>query len=207
MPRPTRPTLRTLPQRWLAGEFDAAVDVPVTVVCGVLDPDATALAAAVRRRAPAVIVPEGTWFHAGSFADCPQRAHGLIERLSGGSFPHHFLLGRAGPSKAGGDPARPTHLRAQAYVELRIVSSTGSVRAVALRTYTWAMMDGKDRIEFHDVAILAQNEHVVLCRVHGKVVSIAHPRLLPGTVISEPGDHGTLVVTRVVAEKLGLVSR
>src|SRR5262245_7127071 len=187
MPRPTRPTLRTLPQRWLAGEFDAAVDVPVTVVCGVLDPDATALAAAVRRRAPAVIVPEGTWFNAGSFADCPQRAHGLIERLSGGSFPHH--------------------LRAQAYVELRIVSSTGSVRAVALRTYTWAMMDGKDRIEFHDVAILAQNEHVVLCRVHGKVVSIAHPRLLPGTVISEPGDHGTLVVTRVVAEKLGLVSR
>ena len=93
------------------------------------------------------------------------------------------------------------------YVELRIVSSTGSVRAVALRTYTTGMMDGTDRIEFRDVAILAQNEHVVLCRVHGKVVSIAHPRLLPGTVISEPGDHGTLVVTRAVAEKLGLVSR
>jgi hypothetical protein len=64
----------------------------------------------------------------------------------------------------------------------------------------------KDRIEFHDVAILAQNDRVVLCRVHGKVVSIAQLRLLPGTMISEHCDHGTLVVTRGVAEKLGLIS-
>jgi len=67
------------------------------------------------------------------------------------------------------------------------------------------MMDGTDRIEFHDVAILAQTERVVLCRVHGKVVSIAHLRLLPGTVIPEHADHGTLVVTRAVAENLGLI--
>jgi hypothetical protein len=66
-------------------------------------------------------------------------------------------------------------------------------------------MDGKDRIEFHDVAILAQNDRVLLCRVHGKVVSIAQLRLLPGTMISERCDHGTLVVTRDVAEKLGLI--
>jgi hypothetical protein len=38
-------------QRWLAGEFDAAVDLPVAVVCVVLNMDATALAAAVRKRA------------------------------------------------------------------------------------------------------------------------------------------------------------
>jgi hypothetical protein len=67
------------------------------------------------------------------------------------------------------------------------------------------MMDGTDRIEFHDVAILARNEHVVLCRVHDKVVSIDHRRMLPGTVISERGDHSTLVVTRHVAENLGLI--
>jgi len=68
------------------------------------------------------------------------------------------------------------------------------------------MVDGTERIAFHDVAILAQNERIVLCRVHGKVVSVAHPRLLPGTLISEGSDHGTLVVTRAVAENLGLVS-
>ena len=45
------PALRTLARRWLAGEFDAAVDVPVAVVCVVLNMDATALAAAVRKRA------------------------------------------------------------------------------------------------------------------------------------------------------------
>jgi hypothetical protein len=64
------------------------------------------------------------------------------------------------------------------------------------------MMDGTHRIEFHDVAILAMNERVVLCRVHDKVVSIDHRRMLPGTVIS---DHSTLVVTRDVAENLGLI--
>lgn len=69
------------------------------------------------------------------------------------------------------------------------------------------MMDGTHRIEFHDVAILARNECVVLCRVRGKVVSIAHRRMLPGTVMSEGCDHGTLVVTRTVAENLGLVFR
>jgi hypothetical protein len=67
------------------------------------------------------------------------------------------------------------------------------------------MMDGTDRIELPDVAILGLNERVVLCRVHGKVVSIAHLRLLPGTVIPPGSDHGTLVVTRAVAENLGLV--
>jgi hypothetical protein len=76
---------------------------------------------------------------------------------------------------------------------------------VRRRTSNAATMDGKDRIEFHDVAILAQNDRVVLCRVHGKVVSIAQLRLLPG-MISEHCDHGTLVVTRDVAEKLGLIS-
>jgi len=69
------------------------------------------------------------------------------------------------------------------------------------------MMDGTDRIEFHDVAILALNERALRCRVHGKVVSIAHLRLLPGTVIPADSDYGTLVVTRAVAENLGLVHR
>jgi predicted aspartyl protease len=67
------------------------------------------------------------------------------------------------------------------------------------------MMDGTHRIEFHDVAILAMNERVVLCRVHDKVVRIDHRRMLPGTVISERGDYSTLVVTRDVAENLGLI--
>ena len=69
------------------------------------------------------------------------------------------------------------------------------------------MMDGTDRIELRDVAILALNERAVLCRVHGKVISISHLRLLPGTVIPADSDYGTLVVTRAVAENLGLVLR
>jgi len=69
------------------------------------------------------------------------------------------------------------------------------------------MMDGTDRVEFHDVAILAQNERVVLCRVQGEVVGIVQLRLLPGTVISEGSDDGTPVVTRAVAENVGIVFR
>jgi hypothetical protein len=39
-------------QRWLAGDLDAAVDVPIAIVCVALNLDATALAAAVRARLP-----------------------------------------------------------------------------------------------------------------------------------------------------------
>jgi len=46
----TRPAVCTLAQRWLAGELEGAVDVPVAVVCVALNLDATALAAAVRAR-------------------------------------------------------------------------------------------------------------------------------------------------------------
>lgn len=49
----TRPAVRALAQQWLAGELDAAVDVPIAIVCVALNLDATALAAAVRARAPA----------------------------------------------------------------------------------------------------------------------------------------------------------
>jgi len=51
-PRP-RPALRALATRWLAGELDAAVDVPITVVCAVLDLDAAALAPVARARSAA----------------------------------------------------------------------------------------------------------------------------------------------------------
>jgi hypothetical protein len=84
---------------------------------------------------------------------------------------------------------------------------SGNVRIVPFRTYTTTMMDGTDRIVVHDVVILAENEHVVICRVHGKVVSLARLRLLPGSVISEPGGYGTLVVARAFAGNLGLVFR
>jgi hypothetical protein len=83
----------------------------------------------------------------------------------------------------------------------------GNVRIVPLRTYTTAMMDGTDRVVVHDVVILAENERVLVCRVQGKVVSLARLRLLPGSVISEPGGYGTLVVTPSLAENLGLVFR
>ena len=46
----THPALRTLAQRWLASELDAAVDVPVAVVCVALNLDATALAGTVHVR-------------------------------------------------------------------------------------------------------------------------------------------------------------
>lgn len=46
MPRPSAP--RALAQRWLAGELDADVALPVQVVCTMLGIDAGMLAAAVR---------------------------------------------------------------------------------------------------------------------------------------------------------------
>jgi hypothetical protein len=46
-----RPALRTLTRRWLAGELDAEVALPVEVVCTMLGIDARMLAAAVRARA------------------------------------------------------------------------------------------------------------------------------------------------------------
>jgi hypothetical protein len=47
-------TQRTLAVRWLCGELDAEVTVPVRLVCDVLGIDADALAAAVRRGLPQV---------------------------------------------------------------------------------------------------------------------------------------------------------
>jgi hypothetical protein len=47
-----RPALRMLAQRWLAGELEAEVALPVDVVCTMLRIDAGVLAAAVRARVP-----------------------------------------------------------------------------------------------------------------------------------------------------------
>jgi hypothetical protein len=44
-------TARALAHRWLLGELDAEVVVPITVACSALGLDAEALGDAVRRRA------------------------------------------------------------------------------------------------------------------------------------------------------------
>jgi hypothetical protein len=67
-------------------------------------------------------------------------------------------------------------------------------------------MDESDRVEFTNVEVLAHNEHVVLCRVAGQVVTIPRPCVLPGaTIPQQRGDVGTLVLTREVAKTLGLL--
>jgi len=91
------PALGARAQRWFAGEFDAAVDLPVAVVCVVLNMDATAPPrdrdrAGARGSTQAVL-----WIVRSERTMVPTAC--II-----------VLLGRAGPSKAGGDPARPTYL-------------------------------------------------------------------------------------------------
>jgi len=66
------------------------------------------------------------------------------------------------------------------------------------------MADGSDRVEFTNVEVLAANQHVLVCRVAGKLVSIPPGRLLPGSAIQRQGDIGTLVLTREVAEAFAL---
>jgi hypothetical protein len=66
-------------------------------------------------------------------------------------------------------------------------------------------MDDSDRVEFTNVEVLAHNEHVMLCRGAGKVVTIPRPSVLPGSTIQQKGDVGTLVLTRQVAKGLDLL--
>jgi hypothetical protein len=67
------------------------------------------------------------------------------------------------------------------------------------------MMDGRDSVEFRNVEVLARNQHVLVCLVAGKLVSIPPGRLLPGSTIRQQGDIGTLVLTREVAEAFKLL--
>ena len=67
------------------------------------------------------------------------------------------------------------------------------------------MMDGSDMVEFRNVEVLARNQHVLVCLVAGKLVSIPPGRLLPGSTIRQQGDIGTLVLTREVAEAFKLL--
>ena len=53
------------------------------------------------------------------------------------------------------------------------------------------MMGGSDRVEFRSVEVLARNQHVLVCLVAGKLVSIPPGRLLPGSTIRQQGDVGT----------------
>jgi hypothetical protein len=66
------------------------------------------------------------------------------------------------------------------------------------------MMEGTDRVEFPNVEVLADNQVVLLCRVNGKLVSIAPGRML-GTTVRQRGDRGAVVLTRELAQMLGLV--
>ena len=67
------------------------------------------------------------------------------------------------------------------------------------------MMDGSNRVEFRNVEVLARNQHVLVCLVAGKLVSIPPGRLLPGSTIRQQGDIGTLVLAREVAEAFKLL--
>ena len=65
-------------------------------------------------------------------------------------------------------------------------------------------MDEPQRVEFRDVVILGTSKGMVRCQVDGKVVGVPRLRMLPGSTARWAGDVGTLVLTRYVAENLGL---
>ena len=67
-------------------------------------------------------------------------------------------------------------------------------------------MNTVKEIAFDDVEVVASTKQVLLCRVgHGEIYGISRGRLLPGSEILQTGDHGRLVLSRDVAEALGLV--
>jgi len=66
------------------------------------------------------------------------------------------------------------------------------------------MMDGADRVQFHNVEVLDASGLVLRCRVDGHIVGVPPLRMLPGTTIRRLGDRGTLVLERELARELGL---
>src|SRR5207247_4076444 len=73
------------------------------------------------------------------------------------------------------------------------------------QTESGIMIDGSTRVAFDDVEVVRHAALIVMCRVGEKVVAARPLRMLPGTTISQTGDHGRLVLPRELALNLGLI--
>jgi len=66
------------------------------------------------------------------------------------------------------------------------------------------MIDGSQQVEFTDVEVLAATDITLRCFVGKRFVVVPALRTLPGTSVARRGDRGSLVLSRDLAEKLGL---
>ena len=73
------------------------------------------------------------------------------------------------------------------------------------QTESGIMIDGSTRVAFDDVEVVRHAALILMCRVGEKIVAVPPLRMLPGTTISQTGDHGRLVLPRELALNLGLI--
>jgi hypothetical protein len=66
------------------------------------------------------------------------------------------------------------------------------------------MVEGSDRVTFDNVEVISATDLVVVCDVGGRVVGVAPPQMLAGSLVSRAGDRGRLVLSRATAVELGL---
>ena len=62
-----------------------------------------------------------------------------------------------------------------------------------------------DVVEFIDVEVLRDTGLVLICAVQGKRVMVPPRDIQWGSTVSRPGDRGTLIIPRSLAERLGAI--
>ena len=66
-------------------------------------------------------------------------------------------------------------------------------------------MVGGNVVEFIDVEVLSDTGLVLICAVQGKRVMVSPRDIQWGSTVSRPGDRGTLIIARSLAERLGAI--
>jgi len=97
-------------------------------------------------------------------------------------------------------PDTPAHGSHERTTERRMRRPTASPSRIPESV----IMEGSDRLEFHDVEALSYRRLSLVCRVGSTLVSVPPRRILPGSQVRRRGDRGKLVLPREVAVDLGL---
>ena len=63
----------------------------------------------------------------------------------------------------------------------------------------------EDVVEFIDVEVLSDTGLVLICTVQGKRFVISPRDIQWGSTVWGPGDRGTLIIPRLLAERLGRI--
>ena len=66
-------------------------------------------------------------------------------------------------------------------------------------------MAREDVVEFIDVEVLSDTGLALICVVQGKRVMVPPRDIQWGSTVWRPGDHGTLIIPRLLAERLGRI--